>query len=375
MINNRLLRKILSFFYYTMLKILLSTKIALRPSIVKGATYYPEFSNRRKSSVRIWYDQLIYIWKYHALNKFYYLYGFDIKNLRNEIDFIDNAQFIRQRSIMNRHYLEFPPISVLRDKALFGIVATAYGINTPKNIGVIQNRCVFLFETKERILLDVFFKHNTCLSKSDYFVKKIDGECGDGVFHIEIIDGKLFYKGNQVKINSFFEENNRYLIQESIKCQHPAISAFHDKAINTLRLVTVYDEKNHKVEVFSCVLRIGTGCNNVDNWAMGGLSVGVDTEKGTLRKYGFYKPGFGTKATEHPDSHIEFDGYKIPFIEEAILQAKIFHHHLYGIHSIGWDIAITEEGPCFVEGNDNWEISLMQISNHGLRREFEQFFK
>jgi len=375
MIKNRLLKKVIGVFYYTMMKLWLTLKITLRPGVVKGESYYPELVDRQKSKIRIWFEQIIYIWKYHSINEFYYLYGFDIKNLKKETDFIDNAQFIRQRSAMNRRFLEFPPIPVLRDKALFGVVAAAYGINTPKNVGVIHNHGVFLFETKERLSLDDFLKQKNCLDKGDYFIKKIDGECGDGVFHVEMLNGELFYKGDLVEANTFFEENNRYLIQEAIRCQHPAISVFHNKAINTLRLVTVYDEKKQTIEVFSCVLRIGTGSNNVDNWAVGGLSVGVDTEKGIMRKYGFYKPGFGTKTTEHPDSHIEFEGYEIPFIKEAIIQAKAFHHHLYGIHSVGWDIAITEDGPCFVEGNDNWEISLMQISNYGLKKEFDQFFK
>ena len=40
----------------------------------------------------------------------------------------------------------------------------------------------------------------------------------------------------------------------------------------------------------------------------------------------------------------------------------------YGVRSIGWDIAITDSGPCFVEGNDNWEISLNQAADRGLRK-------
>lgn len=69
-----------------------------------------------------------------------------------------------------------------------------------------------------------------------------------------------------------------------------------------------------------------------------------------------------------------FDGYKVPYMKEAIDEAIRFHSMLPTIHSIGWDIAITEDGPCFIEGNDNWEISLMQISNHGLQKEFNKYF-
>lgn len=373
--RNGLLINILRNIYYTIVKLRLSFKISFSPSIIKGETYYPEFSNRRKSNLGIWMDQIVNIWKHHAINKFYYLYGFDIKNLKKTTDFVDNEEFMRQRSLMNRKYVEFPPISVLRDKALFGIVAQAYGINTPKNIGLIQNQNIYLFDDNTTIPVLNLSKLREYVKGEDLFIKMIDGECGDGVFHVEIKEGELYIKNKQIDTEVFFDRNKRYLLQESIKTQHHSISAFHAKAINTLRLVTVYNEKDHDYEVFSCVLRIGTGENSVDNWAVGGVSVGVDTKKGVLRKYGFYKPGFGTKVTEHPNSHIVFDGYKIPFMHEAIVKAKAFHRFLYGVHSIGWDIAITENGPCFVEGNDNWEISLMQISNHGLKKEFDRLFK
>ena len=112
----------------------------------------------------------------------------------------------------------------------------------------------------------------------------------------------------------------------------------------------------------------------MDNWAAGGLAIGIDATTGTLSKYGFYKPGFGTKSTSHPTTKVEFDGYEIPYIKEAISLAKKFHSYLNDIHSIGWDIAITENGPLIIEGNDNWEVSLVQICTHGLQKEFEEYF-
>lgn len=44
--------------------------------------------------------------------------------------------------------------------------------------------------------------------------------------------------------------------------------------------------------------------------------------------------------------------------KEAIEVVIKAHREFHGIRSIGWDVAITENGPCFIEGNDNWEISL-----------------
>lgn len=346
--------------------------------LYSAESYFPEMASKRKSKFRILLDQCVYILKYSIPNTFYFLYGFDIKRLRNPKDYVDAFNvFSVARDRLNK--TEGSPYIVLRDKSLFGIVAEAYGINTPKNLGIIQKGCFYNYSNKTTIPLSLFVKvqqpeGNNEDDNNHLFIKRIDGECANGVFSIWIKDGSAYYKEKPIDLNSFFENDKRYLVQLAIGNQHPQISALHPYAINTIRLCTVYNKQTDDVEIFSCVLRVGTGDRNVDNWAAGGLSIGVDTDKGTLREYGFYKPGFGTKVTEHPDSHIVFKNYKIPYMKEALEQAKEFHRRLYGIHSIGWDIAITESGPCFVEGNDNWEISLMQISNHGLRKEFSKLF-
>ena len=42
------------------------------------------------------------------------------------------------------------------------------------------------------------------------------------------------------------------------------------------------------------------------------------------------------------------------------------HKVMFRSHSIGWDVAITENGPVIIEGNDRWEISLIQAVHGGL---------
>ena len=59
--------------------------------------------------------------------------------------------------------------------------------------------------------------------------------------------------------------------------------------------------------------------------------------------------------------------------ETAVAMAKYFHS-LLDLHSIGWDIAIGENGPIFIEGNDNWEINGPQSCNRGLAKEFKEYF-
>lgn len=372
---KELIRYIVKGVHNLFIRVKFLLKLPAHKELFSSQSYFTEFSTSRKTPFRIFFEQVINVIKYGTPNQFFFLYGFDIKGFRNKSDYIDQYVFVKRRNAMDKKLMEFPPIPILREKNVFGIIADAYNMNTPHNIGEIYKGEIYLFKEKKKVTFTQENMRNFFAEgHKELFLKRMDGECADGVYHLCLKGNEILYKNNAIDIKEFFNRDDRYLIQEAIPNQHPAISAIHPKAINTLRLVTVHNFKTDEIEVFSCVLRVGRGENSVDNWAAGGLSIGVDTENGTLRKYGFYKPGFGTKATEHPDSHVVFEGYKIPFIDKAIEEAKKFHHHLYGIHSIGWDIAITEEGPCFVEGNDNWEISLMQISNHGLKKEFDRLF-
>lgn len=335
--------------------------------------YYPEYIEKRKSTQQINREQKAWIRKYSRPNDFYFLYGFDIKGFRNSSEYIENkTEFGESRERLNKQSKS--PYVILRDKMLFGLVADGLGFRTPHNVALIDDKQLFIFGSNDKQGMDIN-SIKTELPSLNAFAKLIDGECANGVFRIQTNNGRIFIDGKDSTDDDLEKQFNghRYIIQQRIE-QHDAIKAVFPKSINTIRLVTVYDKKEDRVVVFSAVLRVGTGNNHVDNWAAGGLSIGIDELTGELRKYGFYKPGFGTKVAEHPDTHVVFEGYKIPYFAEAVEMAKQFHYYIKGVHSIGWDIAITLDGPCFIEGNDNWEISLMQVCNHGLQQEFERYF-
>lgn len=363
-------KSILRFFYYVLVKLKLTCKLIINPSIIKGESYYSEFSDRRKSMLVIWCDQIKHIWKYHALEHFYYLFGFDIKGISKQEEYVDNTYFIERRSKLNNDILR-APVAVLRDKYLFSLIAEAADMPIPKTLGVIDDGMVIRKGEPTLTIVDYF----KTIGNSDMFVKSIDGECGDGVFHVRFNNDIITIGDETITEESLKNKfsKGRYLMQERIT-QHDQINAIFSHSINTIRLVTVYNKNENKIEVFSVGLRIGAENNDVDNWAMGGLFVGIDKETGKLKKYGYYKPGFGTKATKHPNTSISFEGYQIPFYKEAVDIAIRFHSVLRGMHSIGWDIAICNDGPCFIEGNDNWEISLMQVVEGGLKKDFDRLF-
>ena len=211
-------------------------------------------------------------------------------------------------------------------------------------------------------------------NEMDAFVKPSAGQLGKGVFALRIQDNLIYIDGKETPKAEVVGLllSSSYLIQERIY-QHPKLASLCSSSINSIRLQTVMD-KDGEIHAFGAGLRIGREGSTADNWAKGGVFVGIDMKTGLLMENGFLKPRFGTSTKEHPDSHVVFKNFEIPFYKEAETLAVKLHGFLYRCHSVGWDIAITEYGPVFIEGNGLWEISLLQAAHGGLRKEVEKWF-
>lgn len=364
-----MLRRLKTLFLGGYCRIVEFKKLLTDRSLTCGATYFPEFANNRKCTYRIWIEQLWNILKYGDVNDFYYLYGFDIKGLRNEREYVDYAVF-RDRREELMHIKTNPKVAILRDKFLFSIYSEALGFRTPRTIAIISNDNVYMFERRKNISLDEFVNNYNI----DSYIKLIDGECANGVFQVQINDGIIVVDGETRTIEAFRNllERGKFLAQERIY-QHEKMSKIFPKATNSVRLTSLYDKKTDDVIILPSFLKIGLGNMTVDNWAIGGLIVGLDVETGKLREWAYYKPGYGKKTQVHPDTGVVFKNFEIPFFKETKQLIKDYHMQLKEIHSIGWDITITPDGPCIIEGNDNWEISALQVTNHGMKKEFEQY--
>lgn len=335
-------------------------------------SYYPEEQGTHKSSSRIFWEQVRTILKYGKPNKYYFSYGLDVKTQKEQDEYLQFEQFFLRICNLN-HSPRFNCCCILRDKMLFNIFANGIGIKTPQNILYSTNGQLYDYASRKEVKSDRLLQ----LGVQHLFCKVIDGECGRGVFRIDIVEGEIIVNGKESTPEEAYSllTNGRYLAQ-GVVTQHPQMSALHPESINTLRIITVRSMKDCKIRVWPSIMRIGTGASIVDNTSQGGLCVGINYETAHLKQWGFYKPQFGRKTERHPDSGIVFIDFEIPYLQEALNQAIYFHSMLPGIQSIGWDIAIGENGPIFIEGNDNWEINGPQICNGGLKEMFlDQMYK
>lgn len=342
-------------------------KLFLHPSSIYGVNYYPEMEE--KSRPQIFREQCMNIFKYGAVDEYYYLYGLNVKNFRRNEDYLVYLPFMRRRDELNLNS-KHNSSSILRNKLYFGVFAKAFGIDTPENIALVRNGDVLLLGEGRHISIEQLI----ATYNGVFFCKPMDGECGKGVFKLEVDPNTIKVNDNTVDIPTLIKmlESPDFLIQRCIK-QHHLQSNLHPTSINSIRLVTVRSLKDNKIYVLPSILRIGTNGSIVDNTSQGGVAVGFNLETGQLNEYGLQKPQFGLRLDTHPNSTVVFKDYYIPYIKDAIEQAKYFHSFL-DLHSVGWDVAIGEEGPIFIEGNDNWEINGPQSCNRGLAKEFYNLF-
>jgi len=298
----------------------------------------------------------------------YYAMGLDQRNKRIQ-DYIGEAMnTLALYSINTSRGLpsmkwRYDMCATLKDKWIFSQMCESYCLDTPKTYGLIN----------DGVLLSSEWKSLDEIKEKDYdlMFKPIDGACGLGIFHLRSNNGIMTVKNKEISVSQLTDMvvKGKYIIQQFISNQHEDMRKLYNGACNTLRITIVKDNNDCHVMGAMCMLGAhGTDCSN---WHFGGVSINIK-ENGTLDKYGFCK--IDKKITAHPDSGVVFEGYKIPYYKEAVDLAKKATNCFYGFKSIGWDVAITSDGPTLIEGNDDWGIVAHQmVENRGWKKNWEKY--
>jgi len=137
-------------------------------------------------------------------------------------------------------------------------------------------------------------------------------------------------------------------VVEELIVQADPIRSLHPESVNTMRVVAFLTPEG-KAEIQWCFLRMGMGGSHTDNMSSGGLAIIVDPETGIA-----YLPGrdwLGAEHIFHPDTGKQLIGLQIPEWDKLLELVDKLAHVLPEIRLVGWDLAYTERGWVFVEGN------------------------
>jgi hypothetical protein len=191
-------------------------------------------------------------------------------------------------------------------------------------------------------------------NKEIIFVKPNDGQSGIGIERLE--------KGKFKSINKMFEyikEKNFGVAEEQIT-QHRSLAKIYPLSVNCLRFVTLV--VNNKVYFPYVIFKTGDKGNYVDNTSRGGMFCPVDIKTGKISNVAQdYKLNY---LERHPYTNFKFVGFQIPYFKEAMKMVKSAAKEVKEVKFIGWDVAITNKGPCIIEGNDYPSYDYWQVPGH-----------
>ena len=145
-------------------------------------------------------------------------------------------------------------------------------------------------------------------------------------------------------------------VVEAFIKQHPEMCKLSPTSVNSLRFVTFSSNTTpvtpdgKMVDIAYSIVRFGREGSIVDNLHSGGMVANVDLETGCLATDGADRNG--DMWITHPDTGVTIKGFQVPYFEEAraMVMDAITTRKVEGY--IGWDIAISENGPMLLEVND-----------------------
>nr|WP_235584468.1 sugar-transfer associated ATP-grasp domain-containing protein [Massilia sp. MS-15] len=206
-----------------------------------------------------------------------------------------------------------------------------------------------------------------------YFLKPSDGSHGKGNFSLCVDADGLHWSGRHGTYEDFFSycaeilQRTSALIVQPCLMNHQAIRDItHARGLSTIRVVTF--RKGDAIDVAAACLRIVVGDSEVDNFShgeSGNLVSAIDVESGRLIT------AIGSRSRRwprmvdvphHPASKARILDVRMPHWDEVIALVRKAHGTIGGLHTVGWDVAITTDGPLIVEANWRYDVDILQVA-------------
>lgn len=180
-----------------------------------------------------------------------------------------------------------------------------------------------------------------CREGQVIFVKPLSDFGGNGVEKI-VPDSNTDYEAlyNQLM------DGKQYLVEEAVT-QHPELNRLCPSSVNTLRIVTLNLQGN--AHFLYALLRVGSGNNHVDNISSGGMYTLIG--KDGILEFPAFCDKTGLYYDRHPVTETAFCGFQVPMFDRAVKLCLDAAQVRPGLAYIGWDVAITPDGPVLIEGN------------------------
>ena len=281
---------------------------------------------------------------------------------RRHVEYVSRRRLTKVQESLNP--VAWAPL--LKNKDLFYRYCTAVEVPIPRLYAIMHAKLPgwtytgHLLRTRNDWM--AFFDSNL---PAEFAVKPAEGAYGHG-FGLFFRAGGAYADaaGRHMDTGGLYDAlvphaDGRYIIQERLHNHPELIRLSGTEALQAVRIISLVDNDG-QVHILHAHLKVIEGDELVDTLLRGltgNIEASVELQHGIL---GPANRVLGTGATVatlpvHPKTKIAFEGLRLPFWAEACHLVRQTAVKFIPIRTIGWDVALTPDGPVIVEGNVWWD--------------------
>lgn len=308
-------------------------------------------------------DQLALAARHGVLPPWYYM--FELHRAENRAVAAEYLHRFETKANLYRlikRYVERNDGLELNDKLVFARVCSRAGLPVPEIVAQVHDGQF------ENIKGEPFEKDAFVLPEADLFAKPAKGKGGRGTAmahylgegRYEFSDGSTLTGPELIEAFAALSREQPILVQKRL-FNHPDMLDLCANALCCVRIMTCRNETGG-YEMTNAVLRMAQRMDStVDGLHRGGIAARVDVDTGEL---GFgtdlgFKPGVGW-VERNPRNGALIAGRVLPewpATRDLVLRAHAAFSYKF---AVGWDVAITPDGPVIVEGNGAPCVDILQ---------------
>lgn len=271
-----------------------------------------------------------------------------------------------------------------KDKLVFARHCAAHELPTPAPLAILSGKAV-----DDPLAIGSADALAALLAERgefDGFAKPLDGLQGHGAFGFTVRAGTLESHCGIRTPDELFSRctqgqfaDGGYLLQERIQPHPDLLPLMPGPGLGTLRIKT-FLRRDGSVFITMPILKVPAAGSEVDNFRKGSQMALVDLETGViLNAIGEIGIGGGRTVTgeveRHPETGAIFTGTKLPCWPDVRRLVERAARAFSMLPALGWDIAISPDGPTLVE--TNWFFGLTYeeaLTGRGGRAHYRELY-
>lgn len=268
--------------------------------------------------------------------------------LRKPTD-VEAFLFGNEASVLLPQLNDEPRSDTVDDKEKFYGICTKNDLPIPEIFGIVGTEGTpTVLPDEDIVVKPIRGSKGSGIEIWKYVNNSFIGPEGDALGSTELID--------KIRSNAIMS-GNRMIIQRRL-FNHSVLSDLSKNALITVRIITYRDPYGvFRVMNENMILSLGFDSDGIRQ-----AVAPINEETGRLGAavpYGVIRKEFST----HPVTSAPILNVPVPYREEALSLALRAHASFPDFFSLGWDIAITDDGPVILETNKVWDAETVQRPN------------